>query len=382
MPDISVFKVGLVGFGIGKNYSAALRSAPLYYPDLAPVELVGIATSHPERAEQAIKRMGFVFGTTDYHELLNRSDINTIVLAVPNADHFGMLQDALPSDKAILTDKPLTRTLMEANQLLQQARRLGRDAQVMFEMRYSPALQHARQVIGEGKLGEIYAVRGEYFRSSYSDPQKPLRWKASARHGGGALNDLGSHLIDVVGWLVGLPVRVNAQLRTFVPLRPAQVGDSTLAPVETDDHCLLQLEFVNGAIGSIETGRLITGAINDASLAIYGSRGSLRWNLMDGNYLYLTGNNPASGEAVWQKLPTVQRYPGADLPGADYPTGMMRTIIACCADFLRRSAAGQSYNPGLLAGANVQAVLEAAEGSTEQGKWVQINYPAPGNPGG
>lgn len=375
MAPYDKIKVGLVGFGIGKVYAAALKSVPLYYPDMPPVELVGVATTSSEKAAQAVRRMGFEFGTTDYRQLLSNPEINTLLLAAPNRLHFSMLQAALETDKAILTDKPLTCTLDEAEQLIRQARQSGRNAQIMFELRYCPALQHAHHLIQEGRLGEIYSVRAEYFRSSYSNPAKPLRWKASAAQGGGVLNDLGSHMLDLIQWLIGLPVRVNGQMRTYVPLRPVNHSGKELERVETDDHSLVQLEFPGGSLGSLEVGRLVTGATNDARLAIYGSQASLRWSVMDGNYLYLAERENTTAMSGWQKIPTVQRYADADLPGADFTAGFMRYIIACLADFIRRSATGQGYDPDLLAGANVQAILEAVEHSARQSGWVEVSYP-------
>ena len=135
-----------------------------------------------------------------------------------------MLLAALPTSKAIYTDKPLANNLSEANEILALARTLGRDAQLSFTLRYCPAMQHARVLLQEGGLGNL-SFRLAYYRSSYRNPEKSLRWKADmVKSGGGVLSDLVPHLADLLIWLVGIPESVAAQTRTFIRERPAAEG--------------------------------------------------------------------------------------------------------------------------------------------------------------
>jgi predicted dehydrogenase len=280
--------------------------------------------------------------------------------------------------KAIYVDKPLTNTLQQAMDVLSLAREMGQDAQVIFEVRYCPALQYAYKLIKSGRLGELYSFRGYYYRSSYSDPAKPLRWKASAAESGtGALGDLAAHVIDLISWLAGNPVKLSAQMRTFVNSRPEKNGAQSMSPVETDDHVILLVHLANGAIGTLEAGRMITGAMNDMGLEIYGSKASLRWNLMDANNLYLADQRMPAEERGWLQIPTLQRYPEAILPGEDVPAGLMRYHIASAAHFVRNTLAGQTYEPGLLQGAQVQAVIEAAQAAVRFGTWQDVPQLSP-----
>ena len=101
-----------------------------------------------------------------------------------------MLIAALRTNKAIYADKPLANNLGEARQIMQAARETGHDAQMIFEVRYCPALQQARRLVEQGRLGRVYAFRSVYFRSSYAEPDRPLRWKGSLAHScGGVLID-------------------------------------------------------------------------------------------------------------------------------------------------------------------------------------------------
>ena len=368
-------RAGLIGFGIGKFYAAALHSLHLYYPELPSVDLAAIATASAASGQQALRQFNFERCTTDYRELLASDDLDLVVIASPNYLHHDMLLQALRTDLAIYIDKPLANNLTEGRDMLRAAQEIGRDAQMIFELRYCPAVQQARRLIEAGRLGRIYSFRSTYFRSSYIDSDKPLRWKGSlAQSGAGVLNDYAPHSIDLIMWLVGRPDQVSAQLRTFITERPASVGSADRVRIETDDHMIAQLTMPDGAIGTIEAGRLITGCVNDLTLEIYGSQGSLRWNLAEPNSLYFADRQTPAGERGWLKIPTNERFADSALPGNDLPMGMMRLHIAGLADFLRRTIERRPYDPNLEQGFRVQAVIAAIAHAADTGEWMTVTY--------
>ncbi len=367
-----VLHAGLVGYGIGKVYAAALRNVEMYYAGLPSVRLVAVATASDASGQLAVERGGFERYTTDYRELLASEDLDLVVIATPNYLHHEMLLAALATNKAIYTDKPLANNLREARDIVERARALGRDAQLSFTLRYCPAVRYARTLLQEGRLGDIYSFRLSYYRSSYRNPEKPLRWKAEmAKSGGGVLNDLVPHLADLLIWLVGMPERVVAQTRTFIGERPAAKDSNERVCVETDDHVIIQAMLPGGSIGTIEAGRLIAGAINNVTVEVYGSDGSLRWDSMNPNYLYIADGTKASDDQSWRQIPTVQTYPGALIPGMDVAVGGMRFYIEACADFLAKAQNHQPYDPGLEQGLLVQEVIEMAIESAHSGRWVK-----------
>jgi predicted dehydrogenase len=365
-------RVGIIGFGVGKLHATALRSVGLYYRGFPPIDFVAVATATPESGQRAVEDFGFEWSTTDYHRLLEDKEINTLVIATPTDWHLPMLKDALHSGKAIYMDKPLAVNLDQAEQLWDTAQQTGNNAQMAFEFRFCPALQTAHDIIQDGHLGELYAFRLSYFRSSYVDPNKPLRWKGKAQSDGGVLNDYASHLIDLLLWLTQSPQSIAAQKRTFITERPIHKGAQDKTPVETDDHTTLLCSMPEGGTGTIEVGRLITGAVNAMVVELYGSKASLKWNLMNPNYLLLAQGAHPSGESGWVHIPTAQRYPDAMLPGGDVPVGMMRFHVASVADFLRRTLAGEPYDPDIAQGLRVQAVIEAANRSVQLETWAQV----------
>lgn len=371
MTQLDRTRVGLIGYGIGKLYADALRELTLHYDNLPPVELVAIATSSVASGKRAVEQSGFERSTTDYRELLASDDINTLVIAAPNYLHRDMLLAAFATDKAIYTDKPLANNLAEAREIVAAASAQGRDAQISFTLRYLPAIQHMRRFLLAGQLGEIYTFRLAYYRASYRNPEKPLRWKAEkAKSGGGVLNDLVPHLADLLIWLIGTPERIAAQTRIFIPERPPTPGSRERVRVETDDHVIIQAALPGGQIGTIESGRLIAGAINNLTIEIYGSAGSLRWNIMEPRNLYFANARLADSELGWQQIAAVPDDMGKYLSRTDAPENAISSNIAAFADFLSRTYAGQPYDPGLQQGLRVQEIIEMAAEADRAGTWV------------
>jgi predicted dehydrogenase len=371
MAPIVSLKAGVIGYGVGRIYAAGLRGLRSYYPDLPEIELVEIATRSEQSGLRAQHDLGFARQTTEYGRLMEAKDIDLVVIASPPDLHERMVIDALRAGKAVLVDKPLAHNLESAARMVAEADRLGRDAGLVFEFRYAPAMLMARELIQTGKLGRVYSFRGAYFRSSYVDPAKPLRWKGiRSISGGGSLNDTAPHVIDLITWMIGPFSRLTAQTRTFIPERPGAEGKPT--QVETDDHVLIQAALAGGGIGTIESGRLITGAVNDLTIEVYGEIGSLRWSLMDPNYLHVAGAESSAESRGWRQIPTVQRYPDAAMPGWDVPVGMLRFYIANLADFVRRTLERRTYDPGLPDGLRVQKMVDAAARAAESGIWVEL----------
>jgi predicted dehydrogenase len=371
MTQLDHTRVGLIGYGIGKLYADALRKVTLHYDNLPPVELVAIATSSAASGKRAVEQSGFERSTTDYRELLASDDINTLVIAAPNYLHRDMLLAAFATDKAIYTDKPLANNLAEAREIVAAAHARGRDAQISFTLRYLPAIQHIRRFLLAGRLGEIYTFRLAYYRASYRSPEKPLRWKAEmAKSGGGVLSDLVPHLADLLIWLIGTPERIAAQTRIFIPERPPTPGSRERVRVETDDHVIIQVTLPGGQIGTIESGRLIAGAVSNLAVEIYGSMGSLRWNIMEPRNLYFADALLADSEQGWQRIAAVPDDMGRHLSRADAPEDAIDANIAAFADFLSKTHAGQPYDPGLQQGLRVQEIIEMATEAGRAGTWV------------
>ncbi len=293
--------------------------------------------------------------------------------------HKDFLIEALEREKHIYCEKPLTLNLKEAEEVLKAAEKSHIVHQMTFEYRFIPAIMRAKQLIEEGLLGDVFSFRGSYLHSGYIDPSRPMSWRMDKKKaGGGALFDLGSHVLDLVRYLLGEYKAVFATTPTFIQERPLPEDSGKKAAVEVDDLAFLQVEMASGALGTVEASRLATGANDELRLEIHGSKGALYFNLMEPNWLWVYDvrdpDEPMGGRRGFKKIETVQRYPEpASLPGPKFSIGWMRYHIASQYDFLSRVVKGKVGNPSFYDGYKVQEVLEAAQISAKEKRWVSLD---------
>lgn len=369
--------VGIIGFGfIGKVHTYGYLNMPLFYDPLPlRTKLVGVATSRRETAEKAAAQGGFDFGADDWRELIARDDIHIINICSPNSQHTEPLLAAMAAGKHIYCDKPLV-VGEEAGAKIEAALATYRGVgQMTLQYRFYPPTLHARQLIEDGFVGNVLSFRAAYLHAGSVDAGKPMGWKQLKSEGGGVLQDLGSHVVDLIDYLIGPIESTLTETRILYPRRPNAQGE--LAPVEADDHMLMLARLHNGALGSIEASKIATGAEDELRFEIHGDRGGLRFNLMDLNYLEAYDlrepETPLGGQRGWRKIATVQRYEKpAGFPGPKFGIGWMRGHMHCLYSFLRAIAEGQPGEPSLQRGLQLQRMLAAAERSAAMRSWVTM----------
>lgn len=372
-------RVGIVGFGfIGKVHAYGYLNMPLFYdPPPCRVRIVGIATSRPETAAKARALVPVEMVTTDYNELLARTDIDAIHVCTPNDTHADIVLKAMAAQKHIYCDKPLASSADEARCIVAAMKGYNGIHQMTLQYRFLPATLRARQLIEEGRIGRILSFRGAYLHAGYTDPNRPISWRLdAAKSGGGGLYDLGAHIVDLLQHLVGPFAAVCCTTETFVRQRPRADG-SGMAPVEVDDLALLLVRTADGALGTVESSRIATGANDELRFEIHGDRGALRFNLMEPNWLDFYDNTvsdaPLGGTKGFTRIECVSRYPKpAGFPGPKFSIGWMRAHMHCLYNFVDAIVRGQPTHPDLRDGAQVQQVLDLAYTSSRSGKWMEI----------
>jgi len=357
--------IGIAGFGfIGNIHAFAFQSLPYYYANLPYIpEIRGICTSRPDTAIQAQQETGVSFVTSSIDELCNQKDIDIIVVALPNAYHLKAVIKAAENGKAIYCDKPLAMKLDEALEM----KRVVLKNQVVFGMsfqnRFVAAILRAKQLIDNGLIGEIYRVRGDYLHSGYGDPNRPMSWRLRKEiAGGGALVDLGSHLFDLIYYLIGNTTIINAQGRTFIAKRPKSAQTQDLENVYVDDWAQVDFVLDNQSPGTIEVSRYATGSCDEMRLEIEGRYGAIRFNSMQPNFLEVFDARKMSGayggERGFQKIESVQQYPYPNRIPGKFAVGWVRSHIACAHDFLQKFAGRPSIGATIDDGIKVQEFLE------------------------
>jgi predicted dehydrogenase len=372
--------VGMVGYGfIGKMHTYAYKSIPVYYdPPPASVRLVGVCTSKNETADRAVKHGGYEFGTTDYHKLLERDDIHIINCCTPNHLHKDLVIDAIKAGKHVYCDKPLTVSVDDALQIMSIAEKSNVVHQMTFQYRFIPAIMKAKQLIDEGIFGEPMSFRALYLHAGYVDPDRPMSWRLNIDQGGaGALFDLGSHVLDLVRYLLGDCKEIFATTQTFIKDRPVSKGSSERVDVKVDDLAIMFMKMKNGALGTVEASRIATGANDDLKIEIHGKEGAIKFDLMEANWLNVYDNRtegePIGGRRGFTRIETVQRYPApAVFPGPKFMVGWERFHIASMFSFLVNVVNKKPAPPTFYDGFKVQEIMESALTSAKNGHWVGV----------
>jgi len=313
--------VGMIGYGfMGKVHTYAYKNLAFYY-DPPPVKprLVAVCTTRPETAERAAAHGGYEKAHTDFRTVAEDPEVDVVHICTPNAFHCEAAIAALEAGKHVYCDKPLAATLEEAERMVAAAEHNpGAIHQVTFQYRFLPVTLRAKELMAEGFAGRLFGYRAAYLHSGYIDPARPISWRLDlARSGGGALLDLGSHVIDLMRHLAGEIQAVSAICKTLITERPTPEGG--MARVEVDDVALLQVELEDGAVGTIEASRLATGTNDELKFEIHGDGGGLRFNLMRPNWLEVYDcrdpGGPYGGWRGFKAIEAVQRYPApAALP--------------------------------------------------------------------
>ncbi len=225
MPE-SPLRVGLIGLGfIGKVHAHCYQSIPfcISQPEVQ-AQVCAVLRSSLGKDAEILRSLGNPLETTSMEEFFSQG-LDLVDICSPNWLHFSQIQAALEKGLNISCEKPLALNLAQARTCARAAEKAGVLTHTSFTMRYTPAVQQAKAILAAGVLGEIYNFRIHYFHNSYMDPMRPISWRLQkAVSGGGALADLGIHMIDMANYLLGEAAWVSCRTRTFIAARPTAAG--------------------------------------------------------------------------------------------------------------------------------------------------------------
>ncbi len=371
---MKIIGVGVIGWGfMGKTHTQALRNIALFYPGIDfQIKLRCICSRRLEKAEEAARLAGFESYTDDYRELLARKDIDVVSICTPNDQHEAMAIAAIQAGKHVYIDKPLAVTSQSAGRIAAAAATANVFTQMVFNNRFTPAVLRAKQLVDEGRIGEVLTFSARYLHSGSIDPNRPIGWKQQMQ--GGVLLDLGSHALDLLTWMIGYPQKVFCKMRTLYADRPTKDGGREQALSE--DHVAMLLEMPNGAVGSVEASKIATGANDELTLEIRGEKGALKWNSMDSNYVYFYDQTlpeaAYGGMRGFTQIESVARYPA---PGGQFlppknSLGWDRGHLHCYYTFLDAVAHGRQPENSVQDGARLQCLMDRIRLSAETGEWV------------
>ena len=377
--------VGLVGYKfMGRAHSNAYRQLPRFF-DVDPVPRMAAICGRDEAGvREAADTLGWESYETDYRRLIARDDVGLVDVVTPGNTHRDIVLAALEAGKHVLCEKPLANSVAEAGEMLTAARNAGTVNMVCFNYRRAPAVQLAKKLIDEGRLGTIRHWRSTYLQDFIMDPGFPLIWRLKKElAGSGALGDIAAHSVDLARFLVGDISEVVGMMETFVKERPLEEvsaggGLSASGGVETgevtvDDAAAFLARFENGAMGTFEATRFAAGRRNKNGFEINGSKGSVAFDMERMNELevfFVDDDADVQGFRTVNVTEPVHPYAGAWWPPG-HIIGYEHTFVHTMKDLMDGIGAGKSPSPTFEDAYRVQAVLDAVERSAEGGGWAR-----------
>jgi len=257
------------------------------------IDLVAVASPTPGKAKAFAADRGIPHAYEDYRELIARPDVQMVTLALPNDRHAEAAIAAAKAKKHVICEKPLCRTLEEADRMIAACRDAGVLLLYAEELLFAPKYVRAKTLVDEGAVGKPFLVRQS---EEHDGPHMAWFWDVE-RSGGGVLLDMGCHSIEFGRWVLGKPKvkSVYAHMGTYVHQ----------AKTKGEDHTICIVEFEGGGVVLAENSWAKRGGVDDRC-EIYGSEGFTRADLLRGSAL-LTYSQKGYGYAV-EKAGTTQGY--------------------------------------------------------------------------
>lgn len=240
MVGMDKVRIGIIGLGgRGNGFARMFKEHP-------EAEVVGVAERNPERARRARKNLGVRFDIyEDYEDLLDRDDVDAIVVTTPDYLHREHAVSALEAGKHTLVDKPIATSVPDGLAILEEAHRSERVLCMGFNLRYVPVIAEAKRVIAEGRIGRpFFALASEYYCGGRTYMS---RWNRLRKYSGGLFLHKGSHDFDILNWFnePARPIRVSAFAGVDVlkpeglpfELRPGEEAGPTCSTCKVAHKC-------------------------------------------------------------------------------------------------------------------------------------------------
>lgn len=374
---MKTIQIGMIGTGfMAKTHSMAIASYTMKkWPVLAIPVRKTIAGRTPEKAQEAALRFGYPEWTCDPYGMINDPEIDLIIITTPNDSHMEYALAAMRAGKHVICEKPLAGRLQEAETMALTARDSAVKTMVAFNYRRLPAIELAKQILQEGRMGEIQSLHIEYMQDSGADANTPHAWRNSKSISGyGALGDIGTHIMDLARYLVGPISAVNGSMRTLYSQRPVQGDMDRYCAVDVDDEFSIAMRFANGAEGTMKASRNAWGRNNSIRFELNCAQGAIRFDMEHNGEIdvffadepevfrgftrIFTGEKHTNGEFFWP------------MPGMGI--GYSEPLIVQLDEMIKAIIEDGSTSPNFEDGYRIARICNAVERSNMSGKWENV----------
>ena len=331
--------------------------------------VAAIASGRRENAERAAREFGIPFVGETWRDVLAREDVDLVSIVTPPVAHLEMSLAALDAGKAVLCEKPLAMTAVQAEAMLERARERGVLAHVDHELRFVPARRRMREMLLGDEIGRVRHAKFVYRADSRAGRERAWDWWSDAGAGGGVLGAIGSHAVDTFRWMTGAEIsEVFCSLSTHVAARPYGETKEMLR-VTTDDEANLLVRFNGGALSEGATGSISLSVVEagrpELYVEIFGERGALRAE--ENGTLW----RAEVGAGTWREV-EVERGDFAegmrDSSWARGFTAFARAIVEALREGRREVEGAATFEDGY----QIQRVLDAGRASHESGCRVAV----------
>ncbi len=255
-------KIGIIGLG----GIAQLVHLP-NFSRMNNVIVTSVSEINKSRLNTIADKFNIPEKYSDYKELLEKSDVEAVVVATPTGSHKEVAINCLKAKKDVLVEKPLARTYAEAKSIVDVARKNKKNIMVGMNLRFRPDAMLLRSILSSGELGDPFYIKCSWIRRQSS---KEKWFTKKVESGGGVIIDLGISLLDLSLWLLDYPPVESVSTQCFY---------QNIKNVEDTAISFLRLKgSKNPSIINIETSWSMQVEKDIFSLIVYGTKGTASMN--------------------------------------------------------------------------------------------------------
>jgi predicted dehydrogenase len=382
-------RMALVGGGMG-SFIGRVHSTAAVLDNRAAL-VAGALSSDPERAKASAPSYDIAADRAygSYQDLIDGENslpedqrVDFISVATPNHTHFEIAKAAVEGGFNVICDKPLTFNLKQAEELAAVVNESGVVFAVTHNYTGYPLVRQAREMILNGELGEIQAIRANYIQGWLrtrleSEDQKQAAWRTDPARSGvaGCFGDIATHAFNLGRYMTGeLPDSVSAHLRTFVEGRAL------------DDYGTAVIKMQNGGLMTVTASQISHGRENDVSIEIDGTKGAIQWRQEEPNVMVVRTNGEP--HRLYTRDPNAPFMNASGASACRLPSGHPEAFFEAFANVYRSAydnmilrASGQEFEkndtiyPNVNDGVEGMYFIEQCVASSNQdGSWLPLNH--------
>jgi len=320
------------------------------FKSMQELELLAVADIDEKSAKSVAKKFDIPEVYIDYHDLLNNKNIDMVSICVPFYLHKKIAVDCAKAGKHILVEKPMAVTVQDADEILKAVKENEVKLCVVQNYRLFPSVQKSKDIIEEGRIGEIISMHAHML----DFPPSSSEWRMN-RHGG-VIEDIGPHLIDIVLYL--------NDFKTIKQIYA--MGGNIGGNMDVIDHAQIMIEFENRSLATLDLSWM-TGA-KEIALYVQGTGGLLHCDVRN-NHVQEIHQYSTPLDDIPDTIKKVTKIMKGAVTG-DYFIGAKQYFMKIVADFIESIEKNTKPPMSVEEGRNVALVIEGAFRSIKEQHYI------------